>query len=129
MKNSDHMAKTIKKVLNEDCIELISYVEKENLPYKEELLTLLEKDQNALYGLENIILQLSRVFGICAFEQDNSLETFRSRIEKDLTTYPIFKNIIRIYQNQASLLDINPELTDKLFAQEQKLDDFLNSLK
>lgn len=124
----EKFTKALNNIITEDCAEILAYIERENLPNKEDIFEILE-DIKAVDAMENIVLQLSRVFGICAFQQDNDLEVFRARVEKSLQNFPIFNIVIRIYQKEINLQDINEGLKDsELFSQEQRLNGFLNSL-
>jgi hypothetical protein len=117
---------TLYENLNEDVTELINFIHTHNKELAQELNYKLGSD-DFIHLLEELILQLSRVYGVCAFEQDNDLKIFKERIEKVLNKDIIFYKIVNIYIENVDLININPDIKKKDF-QTQRLKVFLNSI-
>lgn len=117
---------TLYENLNEDVTELINFIHAHNKHLAQELNHKLSSDK-FIHLLEELILQLSRVYGICAFEQGNDLKVFKERIEHILNNDIIFKKILQIYIDNVDLNNINPDIKKKDF-QTQRLKAFFNTI-
>lgn len=118
---------TIYENLNEDVSELITFIYSHNKDLAQELNQKLGED-NFIHSLEELILNLSKIFGICAFEQENDLKVFNKKISEIIHKDNIFKNIINIYVENVDLSNINPDIKNKDF-QVRRLKVFIESIK
>jgi hypothetical protein len=106
------LSKQIKKMLTEDCAELLAYLETENVPQKATIYKLIE-DETAMDSLENAILQLTRIFGAFAFKATHAVEVFKKKLLEVYNKYPDFKIFNEIYIKEIALKDINENLSDE----------------
>lgn len=121
------IAKQINKAVSENVIELFLYLEKENKDLAIKINQIIEKE-DVLNNLESLILQLTRVYGICAYEQNVDLEIFRERIQQNLKTEVLFIDILKIYLRNIDISEINPDISTKAIeVQHDRIHQFLKS--
>lgn len=122
------LSKQIKDMLSEDCIEVLAYLETQNVSEKKEIFKLVE-NQNAINNLEVTILQLTRIFGAYAFSNTDNIDIFKNRLLVIYKDYPSFKIFNSIYLKEISLKDINPLMPEDSFVKNSKeLKEYINSI-
>ena len=122
------LSKQIKNMLSEDCVEVLAYLEEQNIPQREEIFKLIE-NKNAINNLEVTILQLTRIFGAYAFNNTHNINIFKNRLLVIYKDYPSFRIFNNIYLKEISLKDINPLISEADFAKNtQELKNFIQSI-
>lgn len=121
--------KKIKKLLTEDCVEILAFLESNSIAGKNQVFETIE-NQKGVNALEVLILQLSKTFGAFAFSQTDEISIFKNKIKEIYTYFPEFKIIAPIYINEINLTDINENLShSEAQTQKEQLISFFNDIE
>ena len=120
-----------KSFLEEDCQELLDYLVENPLPGSTELLAYLEEGNPgvARENLEKLVFIASRLFAICAFDHEKSLEAYRLDLVALLKQSPPLLVAMHVYRREVELGEINEEMDyQTLLAQTNRLEQFLDEI-
>lgn len=124
------MIKDIAKMVSEDTLEMIDYLQSQKVIGYEKVIAMLE-DENEANNLSLFILEESKLYGGYAYKHStfevNLLEKNKKVIFEALKNRPELSIVHEAYLKWVNLKDINPSLTDseaKILKEE--LIDFLN---
>lgn len=120
-----------KSFLQEDCEELLEYLGQYALPGSKELLDWLNEGDRHIKqeSLEHLVFLVSRLFAICAFDHEQSLEPYKADLVVLLQQNPELKVAIRVYRQEVELGEINDELPyQTILEQTNRLEGFLDVL-
>lgn len=127
------MIKNINKLLSEDTLEMISYLQTEKINGYQDIINMLD-DELSANNLNLFILEESKLFGGFAYKHStfevNLLNENKEVIFEAIKNIPALKIIHDTYLKWVDLKDINPALTeDEALKLKEDLLAFLNHSK